>query len=118
MALASIAIADVPMLARLLAGAALSLSVFYQVWRLSAAVPSGLTLFPEGTVEMSFRDGRVRSGSVDPRSTQLSWLVVLHVQSAESHHVLPLVRDALSKDDFRVLCLWLRWMLPIAQPQG
>ena len=68
-----------------------------------------LTLKADGSLEIERRGGVRSQARVSPRTTVLSWLVVLQFDMDGKISALTLPRDALTDSDHRQLRLWLRW---------
>lgn len=73
-----------------------------------------LNLAVEGRLSVTERDGRRVDAQVLPESTVFSWLVVLRflVAGERRTQTLTLFPDQMSRDEFRMLCVCLRWNLP------
>jgi hypothetical protein len=68
-------------------------------------------LYRDGVVECVLSDGVCLLANPLPDTTVFSWLVVLRLGVEDGKRVisLPLLPDHLSREEFRVLRLWLRW---------
>ena len=80
-------------------------------WGTSSASPA---VHPTVLEPVTERDGRRVDAQVLPESTVFSWLVVLRflVAGERRTQTLTLFPDQMSRDEFRMLCVCLRWNLP------
>jgi hypothetical protein len=72
---------------------------------------ASLRLYRDGVVECVLPDGVCLLANPLPDTTVFPWLVVLRlgVEGGKGVISLPLLPDHLSREEFRVLRLWLRW---------
>ena len=69
----------------------------------------GLSLRGDGRLEFSRRDGTHGEAGIHPHTTVTAQFAVLLLCQAGRSEVLVLLPDALAREDFRLLRLWLRW---------
>jgi hypothetical protein len=72
---------------------------------------TSLRLYGDGGLECVLPDGTSLSAALLPGSAVFSWLVVLRLEIEDENATisLPLLPDSMSREEFRVLRLWLRW---------
>lgn len=68
-----------------------------------------LTLRDEGVLDYTRVNGETGQASIHPQSTVTPWLTVILLRQEGRLEALVLLPDALDKDDYRHLRLWLRW---------
>jgi hypothetical protein len=72
---------------------------------------ASLRLYEDGTLECLLPTGAALAVAPLPDTAVFSWLVVLRLKAEEEPGVisLALFPDSMSREEFRVLRLWLRW---------
>lgn len=75
----------------------------------SAARITALRLLPAGRLEARDYSGHVTEYHIDPATTLLGPLVVMHLTAPTGKRTLTLLPDSLSHDSSRQLRVWLRW---------
>jgi hypothetical protein len=79
-----------------------------------------LRLYGDGGLECVLPDGTALPATPLPDSAVFFWLVVLRLKAedeGESATIsLPLLPDSMSREEFRILRLWLRWGANSASP--
>jgi hypothetical protein len=97
-----------PLPARIALLAALAVSFPYSLRRPRIA---SLRLYGDGALECLTLDGAVLALAPFPDTTVFPWLVVLRLKAEGEKGVipLPLFPDSMSREEFRILRLWLRW---------
>jgi hypothetical protein len=72
---------------------------------------ASLRLYGDGALECLLPDGAALAVTPLPDTTVFPWLVVLRLKAEEETGVisLALFPDSMSREEFRVLRLWLRW---------
>ena len=97
-----------PMPARIALLAALALSLPYS---LRPPRVISLRFYGDGGLECVLSDGTSRPAVLLPGSAVFFWLVVLRlkIEDEDATISLPLLPDSMSREEFRVLRLWLRW---------
>jgi hypothetical protein len=68
-----------------------------------------LRLYRDGLIECVLPDGTRLPASPRPDTVVFSWLVVLRIDTEGKTISLPLLPDHMSREEFRILRLWLRW---------
>lgn len=83
----------------------------HHAWRLTPAAVVGLHLEPEGKVVFLRRDGLVLEGLLLGSSFVSPWLTVLNLRPEGRRRSVPLVilPDAVEREAFRQLRVWLKW---------
>ena len=88
------------------------------VWRDAllrhAHAPIEVLLRQDGGIEITRRDGSPVRGSVLPGGLVLPLLAAIRYHSENSRwpRTLRVMSDSVSDDEFRRLCVWLRWRKP------
>jgi hypothetical protein len=74
---------------------------------------ASLRLYGDGGLECVLPDGTSIPAAVLPGSAVFFWLVVLRLEVEDESATisLPLLPDSLSREEFRILRLWLRWAI-------
>jgi hypothetical protein len=71
---------------------------------------ASLRLYEDGALKCLLPDGTVLALTLLPDTAVFPWLVVLRLRAEETGMVsLALFPDSMSRGEFRVLRLWLRW---------
>lgn len=70
---------------------------------------TSLTLHSDGFIECVLPEGTRLPARVLPDTAVFSWLVVLRLEGEGKALSLPLLPDHMSREEFRILRLWLRW---------
>ncbi|MDR2614086.1 MAG: hypothetical protein LBC91_01995 [Candidatus Accumulibacter sp.] len=68
-----------------------------------------LRLHRDGLIECVLPDETCLPARPLPDTAVFSWLVVLRLEAEDQTISLPLLPDHLSREEFRLLRLWLRW---------
>jgi len=78
-----------------------------------------LLLLADGSLEVVDRAGTRSVASIAGESTMLAGMVVLLLKRPESRRLKSVVifPDALTVEEHRALCAWLRWKIPIDKPK-
>lgn len=116
LALASIALAELPPPGRLAATLITGL-VAWHAWRRPEVV--ALRPNPDGGLEWRAAGQDWQAANLLPDTYVTPWLCVLAFRSEGKTRRLPLYPDSLHPEDFRRLRVWLRWQArlePAAQP--
>jgi hypothetical protein len=71
-----------------------------------------LRLYRDGVIESVLSDGTCLLADPLPDTAVFSWLVVLRLEVEGRTFSLPLLPDHMSREEFRILRLWLRWSIP------
>ncbi len=93
-------------------------------WSLWSALRSrrvvSLRLVPKEGLSFVESDGESVEAALLPESTVFAWLVVLRFRIGEERKVraLTLFADQMSRDEFRMLRLWLRWNVVSGKRDG
>jgi hypothetical protein len=97
-----------PWSARIASFAVLAVSLGHTLRPLRVA---SLRLHENGALECVLPDGTELPAAPLPDSTVFPWLVVLRLQADGRKRAisLPLFPDHMSREEFRLLRLWLRW---------
>ena len=112
MALAAIALADLPIYGRLFA-ALVVVALTLQAWRTS--LPLALKLHPDGLLELRDAASPWQPVSLLARSAVSPWLCLLACRAEGQGRVrnLAILPDSLHADDFRRLRMWMRWLAKV-----
>jgi hypothetical protein len=76
---------------------------------------ASLRLYKDGALECLRPDGQSLPATPLADTAVFSWLVALRLDADGQRISLPLFPDHMSRDEFRMLRLWLRWSGPDAQ---
>jgi len=119
LALAAIALADLPIYGRLFA-ALVVIALTLQASRTS--LPLALKLHPDGLLEWRDAASPWQPASLLARSAVSPWLCLLACRAEGGGRArnLAILPDSLDADDFRRLRVWLRWRAKVdgAEPGG
>jgi hypothetical protein len=98
-----------PLPARIALLVALAFSLPYSLLHRPRIV--SLRLYEDGALECLSMDGAVLALTPLPETTIFPWLVVLRLETEEERKIisLTLFPDSMSREEFRILRLWLRW---------
>ncbi len=86
-------------------------------WRSAPDAVAALRLQADGSIELRRRGGETEAALVEPTSTLLPFVVVMHLRPVRGRGrcTVVLAPDALSGEQLRSLRVWLRWQ---ADPSG
>lgn len=107
----ALALAALPWLVRLVFGAALLISLVFQAGELQ---PSGIRVSQDGILELELA-GHWQSVEYCAAGLLLPWLVFLHCRLDCGACNLILLPDAVEREDFRRLRVWLKWRVGAGQ---
>ena len=102
---------EMPAAMRLVGGMALLVSVLFGAMRLQKKHPRFMTLKTECRVDIE-TGGRSIEGRVTPGGAVTPCLVMLRLDAGGEPRTLSISSDMLEAEDYRQLCVWLRWSNP------